>query len=159
VSTGDIRDPETALGAEQLAGETMAFVATFERWASRKALDAGASVPRMKLLHAIHCRGPQKMADLAGELDTTPRNVTAIVDSLEAEGLVRRTPHATDRRVTLIQLTCEEAKVAQRFAEYQHSIGELFDGLADEDRQTLARLLGSLRTKMRADDRPRSGND
>jgi DNA-binding MarR family transcriptional regulator len=144
--------------ADDLVAQTMAFVATFERWSGRRAAEAGASIPRLKLLYSIHCHGPRKMADLAGELDTTPRNVTAIVDSLEAEGLVRRIPHATDRRVTLVELTCKRDLVAEQFVSFQRSIAELFADLEDADRQALGRLLATLRTKMRPDEGRRPAN-
>lgn len=134
---------------EALAVEVGAFVAAFERWSSHRAAEAGASQSRMKLLHAVRCHGPRKMADLAVELGTTPRNVTAIVDGLESEGLVRRTPHTTDRRVTLVELTCNRDKIAEQFQRYQRSIGELFTGMDPDDRETLRRLLAGLRERMR----------
>ena len=137
---------------EALAAETTAFVGGFERWSAHKAAEAGASIPRMRLLYAIHCHGPRKMADLAGELDVTPRNVTAIVDSLEAEGLVRRVPHATDRRVTLVELTCNRDNVASQFDSYQGAVGGLFAGMDEADRYTLLRLLGVMRARMRLDE-------
>jgi DNA-binding MarR family transcriptional regulator len=143
---------DAASSIEALSAETTAFVGAFDRWSARRAADAGASIPRIKLLYAIHCHGPRKMADLAGELDVTPRNVTALVDGLEAEGLVRRVPHATDRRVTLVELTCNRDRVADQFATYQGSIGSLFADLDDAQRAALVRLLSALRTKMRADD-------
>ena len=99
-----------------LAVATATFTGAFERWANRKAGEAGASVPRLRLLNAVHCHGPQKMADLAEALTVTPRNVTALVDGLEAEGLVRRVPHSTDRRVTLVELTCSPERVEAQFA-------------------------------------------
>ena len=134
-----------------LAVQTAAFVDTFERWESRKAFQAGASVPRLRLLYAVHCLGPQKMADLADQLTVTPRNVTALVDGLEAEGLGRRVPHSTDRRVTLVELTCSSERVAAQFEAYQASIAGLFDALTAEDRRTLLRLLTTLHDRMQAE--------
>jgi DNA-binding MarR family transcriptional regulator len=131
-----------------LAGELAGFVGAFERWSLRRAAEAGASPSRMRVLQSVHCHGPRKMADLAGELGTTPRNVTAIVDSLEAEGLVKRTPHATDRRVTLVALSCNRELVAEQFGRYQRSIDELFSDMNDADRRTLLRLLGGMRSRM-----------
>jgi DNA-binding MarR family transcriptional regulator len=142
-----------------LASELMAFVGTFERWSDRRAAEAGVSVPRMKLLNAIKCQGPQKMADLAGRLETTPRNVTAIVDALEAEGLVRRKPHPTDRRVTLVELTCNEDKVAAQFGSYQRSVAALFADLDETERRLLRSSLALLRTRMRPDGAERRGSD
>lgn len=131
-----------------LAVQTGAFVDGFARWASRRAAEAGASVPRIRLLYSVLCHGPQKMADLAGALAVTPRNVTALVDGLESEGLVRRVPHSTDRRVTLVELTCSRDRVATQFETYQDSIERLFDVLTVEDQRTLLRLLGTLRDRM-----------
>ena len=125
-----------------------AFAGTFERWANRKAMAAGASIPRLRLLYAVHCNGPQKMADLAAQLSVTPRNVTALVDGLEAEGLVRRLAHSTDRRITLVELTGNSDRVAEQFKEYQTAIASLFIGLGEEDRRTLLRLLESLSDRM-----------
>jgi DNA-binding MarR family transcriptional regulator len=134
-----------------LAVQTEVFVDAFGRWAGRKATEAGASVPRLRLLYTIVCHGPQKMADLADALTVTPRNVTALVDGLEGEGLVRRVPHSTDRRITLVELTCSPDRVAAQFESYQGSIERLFDQLTVEDRQTLLRVLVSLEAKMHSD--------
>ena len=143
--SGDPASPEA------LAATATTFVGAFERWASRKAALAGASVPRLRLLNAVHCRGPQKMADLADALAVTPRNVTALVDGLESDGLVRRVPHSTDRRVTLVELTGASDRVAEQFGTYQASIAGLFGGITAEERQTLDRLLEILLIRMRAD--------
>jgi DNA-binding MarR family transcriptional regulator len=134
-----------------LVVQTGAFADAFGRWANRKAAEAGASVPRLRLLYAVHCHGPQKMADLADELTVTPRNVTALVDGLEAEGLVRRIPHATDRRVTLVELTCSPERVAGQFEAYQASIERLFEALTVDDQRTLLRLLATLQERMRVE--------
>jgi DNA-binding MarR family transcriptional regulator len=137
--------------AEQLAVAAAAFVGTFDRWASRKAGQAGASVPRLRLLYEVHCHGPQKMADLADALAVTPRNVTALVDGLEGEGLVRRLPHSTDRRVTLVELTCNSDRVAAQFATYQASIAGLFAGISEDEKRLLLRLFEGLLVRMHAD--------
>jgi DNA-binding MarR family transcriptional regulator len=137
--------------AETLAVAATAFADTFERWASRRAFEAGASIPRLRLLNAVHCHGPQKMADLAEALAVTPRNVTALVDGLEAESMVRRVPHSTDRRVTLVELTCDADRVAAQFASYQASIAGLFADMTDTDRTTLLRLFEALRGRMHAE--------
>jgi DNA-binding MarR family transcriptional regulator len=133
---------------EALAVAVSAFSDTFEHWSNRKAVEAGASIPRLRLLYAVHCHGPQKMADLAETLAVTPRNVTALVDGLESDGLVRRIPHSTDRRVTLVELTCNSERVAEQFGAYQASIASLFSWLDEDDQRTLLRLAISLHDRM-----------
>jgi DNA-binding MarR family transcriptional regulator len=88
------------------------------------------------------------MADLAEQLSVTPRNVTALVDGLEVERLVRRVPHATDRRVTLVELTGNADLVEAQFMSYQASIESLLMALDEADQQTLHRVLETLRDRM-----------
>jgi DNA-binding MarR family transcriptional regulator len=142
-SSGEGVSPTGGLGLQ-----TAAFVDEFERWTHRKAIVAGASVPRLRLLYSVHCNGPSKMADLADELAVTPRNVTALVDGLEADGLVRRVPHSTDRRVTLVQLACNSDRVESQFRAYQASLNELFAALSEGDQRELARMFATLRERM-----------
>ena len=148
--------PSTEMAAwgasvDSLASATAAFSGAFERWANHKAIEAGLSAPRLRLLNFVHCHGPQKMADLAGALAVTPRNVTALVDGLEAEGLIRRVPHSTDRRVTMVELTCSSAHVESQFRIFQDSVGALFADLSVDERRTLLRLLTTLRERIQAD--------
>jgi len=136
---------------DALAATAAGFASAFERWANHKAIEAGLGAQRLRLLNTVHCHGPQKMADLAGALAVTPRNVTALVDGLEAEGLIRRLPHSTDRRVTLVELSCNSDLVASKFRAFQDSLGGLFANLDEDDRQTLLRLLTTLRDRIGAE--------
>jgi DNA-binding MarR family transcriptional regulator len=136
-----------------------AFAESFHRWSSRRAIEAGTNVTRLRLLHLVACHGPQKMADLAESLEVTPRSVTALVDGLEREGLVRRGPHATDRRVTLVEATCAPDRVASQMLAYRASLSGLFDGISADDRATLLRLFRELRTRMAAESQPAPNDD
>ena len=148
-------DVATESLTDSLAAATASFAGSFDRWANRKAVEAGISAQRLRLLNIVHCNGPQKMADLAEALAVTPRNVTALVDGLESEGLIRRVPHSTDRRVTLVELTCNSDNVESRFRAFQDSVGSLFANLDENDRRTLLRLLTTLRHRMHAEgDKP-----
>lgn len=112
--------------------------------------ESDLSYARMRLLGALHCKGPQIMTSISDELRVTRRNVTALVDALEEEGLVRRQPHPTDRRATVIELTERGAKrVSGMYEEHRAAVAELFEGLSNDDRRALIRLLGSLREALR----------
>jgi DNA-binding MarR family transcriptional regulator len=89
------------------------------------------------------------MADLAGSLGVTPRNITALVDGLEAEDLVRRVPHPTDRRITMVELTGGAAAVEEQVDSFRHAIDALLDGSSAADLRTLARVLSALEDRMR----------
>lgn len=133
---------------ESLAMAAAAFAGAFERWANRKAIESGLGAQRLRLLNVVHCHGPQKMADLADALAVTPRNITALVDGLETDGLIRRVPHPTDRRVTMVELACNAAFVESQFRAFQDSLGGLFSDLAEDDRLTLLRLLTTLHDRI-----------
>ena len=116
---------------------------------------SGTSVARLRLLDVLHCYGPLRMRDVGDRLGVTARNVTALVDGLEADGLVRRVAHATDRRVTMIELTRAGATQGRELWNgHVARAGEVFEALPPEDRQELLRLIGDLRAEL---DR-RSGN-
>lgn len=135
--------------AEALASVVVEFVQTFDAWSRRAAVaNARESVPRLRLLWELHCNGPRKMADLADRLGVTPRNVTALVDGLEAESLVRRAPHPTDRRITMVELTGGAMAVEAQVGSFRRAIGDLFSGLPKADLRTLARVMALLEARI-----------
>lgn len=67
-------------------------------------------------LHALRLIEPGDgvpMSSLAGMLFCDASNVTGIVDRLEARGLIERRPSETDRRVKLLVLTDEGARLRE----------------------------------------------
>ncbi len=130
--------------------EFAAFGPSYMKWVKSRMQEGGPSYARMRLLGALHCGGPQIMTSISDELGVTRRNVTALVDALEEEGLVRRKPHPTDRRATVIELTGEGAEtMEQRFDEHTASVAELFEELSEEDQRELVKLLSILREALR----------
>jgi DNA-binding MarR family transcriptional regulator len=140
--------PETL---RPLADVLVDFVQTFDTWSRRAAVaNARESVPRLRLLYELHCNGPRKMADLADSLGVTPRNVTALVDGLEAESLVRRVAHPSDRRVTIVEITGGAAEVEQQFRSFREAIERLLSDLSGADRRMLERVLPELAARIHA---------
>jgi DNA-binding MarR family transcriptional regulator len=74
-----------------------------------------------------------------------PTSVTNIVDRLEAQGLVERHDHPTDRRTTLCQITDEGRAVAEQATEAVTEVRLGIEGLSERDVDELVRLLGKLR--------------
>lgn len=56
--------------------------------------------------------GSLPMTKLGNRLQVHPTSVTSAVDRLEIQGLVRRRPHASDRRTTLAEITAPGRAVA-----------------------------------------------
>ena len=117
----------------------------FARWLQSQMESGGVSPARVRLLGVLHCRGPQIMSGLSDELGVTARNVTTLVDALEGEGLVRRTPHATDRRATVVELTPEGLEAAEVLVgALAQKSAALFRDLPEADQRELLRLVESL---------------
>ncbi|MGW0519203.1 MarR family winged helix-turn-helix transcriptional regulator [Crossiella sp. NPDC003009] len=65
----------------------------------------GLTPARAEVLFVLRNRGPLVQRELSQELRCSPRHVTGLVDGLSAGGFVRRQPHPTDRRASLVALT------------------------------------------------------
>ena len=58
--------------------------------------------------------GSLPVGKIGERLQVHPASVTNAVDRLEAQGFVRRAPHPTDRRTTLVELTDAGSAVAAK---------------------------------------------
>lgn len=77
---------------------------------------------------------PLVQRELADQLRCTPRHITGLVDTLEAGGWVHRTPHPTDRRATIVELTTTGVAAAKRMQrERRQAAGALFRDLPARD--------------------------
>jgi DNA-binding MarR family transcriptional regulator len=88
-----------ALAALKLAGRMQHLLQ--ERWAEKHGLTEG----RLGVLFRLYRCGDTPLGDLAGDLESTPRNITGLVDHLERDGLVERVPDSEDRRSVRARLT------------------------------------------------------
>ncbi len=121
------------------------FVPAYARWVQSRLREGEVSYARMRLLAALRCDTPQTMGMLGHRLCVTPRNVTALVDGLEAEGLVRRRPHPTDRRAIYVELTERGAATCTRM--YDHhvaAVAALFTELPERSQRDLLRIVERL---------------
>jgi DNA-binding MarR family transcriptional regulator len=128
----------------ELIEQTARFSHAFVRWLG-KSPNSALSYQRLRVLEILHCRGPARMCDLADLIGLPARNFTTVADALESEDLVRRSPHPTDRRATLLELTpagstAAEHALAPRLAE----ISELFDVLTPAEKDKLQVTLKTL---------------
>ncbi|HEX4867884.1 MAG TPA: MarR family transcriptional regulator [Acidimicrobiales bacterium] len=90
-------------------------------------------------------RGSLPLGKMGERLMIHPTSVTNIVDRLEAQGLVRRTDHPTDRRTTLCEITDEGRAVAEKATDAVTAVEMGISGLTDREIAQLTRLLEKLR--------------
>jgi DNA-binding MarR family transcriptional regulator len=103
--------------------------------------ESGLSLSSYKLMRALE-HSDQSMREVSDILLVSPRTVTDMVDSLETRGLVARSPHPADRRVTLLQLTEEgQRQLTAAAALADKSYAAAISGVTAEDQRSLRRLL------------------
>jgi DNA-binding MarR family transcriptional regulator len=110
----------------------------------------GLTPARTHLLWELFHRGPCTQRVLGDALDVTARNVTGLVDGLEATGYVTREPHPGDRRATLVTLTDRGTDVMTQMQKGQEEFARLlFADLTDRQLATLARGLSHVLDRLR----------
>ena len=101
---------------------------------------------RDKVLLSFTRTGALPMARIGERLQVHPTSVTNTIDRLEADGLVARIPHPTDRRATLAEITPTGRDLATRAARALADADYGLDGMAERDLAAVERALGPLRS-------------
>ena len=102
----------------------------------------GLTSARAELLWVLQRSGTATQSSLSSALRTTPRNVTGLVDALEADGFVARAVHPTDRRATLVKLTKKGQSATQSMGRDQDRFARvLFRDVKETDLATFTRIL------------------
>ena len=106
----------------------------------------GMSFGRARAIRRL-ARRPMSMRELADALGIDPPNATVLVDDLEAQGLVRRRPHPTDRRAKVVEATRKGKALARRADEILATPPPALSALGADDLETLRRILESVATR------------
>jgi DNA-binding MarR family transcriptional regulator len=113
------------------------------------ARDYGLGFARGRVLWALRDSGPVLMRALSDALGVSPRTVTGLVDSLEADGWVTRSPHPADRRATIISLTPASESALQRLTEsYAALARDLLGDVSPPDLQRCLTVIGQLEDRL-----------
>lgn len=107
----------------------------------------GITFPRYEALMLLSFTraGELPLGKIGERLQVHRTSVTNIIDKLEADGLVRRVPHAEDRRATLAEITPAGREVAAAATDALHDGLFGVDGLSDGEQERLTEILRVLR--------------
>lgn len=90
-------------------------------------------------------------AEIGRQLVVSLGNLTALVGTLEAAGLVSRNTDLRDRRVTNVSLTAKGLSLVKRFAPMHYrTVAAAVAGLTLEEQYTLTMLLDKMRDQLKA---------
>lgn len=91
------------------------------------------------------CLGPRTPAELAEAAGVTRATMTGLIDTLERDGLVKREPDTSDRRMMSVLLTAKGGKFLNKLLPSHFKVvAQLMSPLSEAERQTLVRLLGKV---------------
>jgi len=90
-------------------------------------------------------RGSLPLGIMGQRLMIHPASVTNIIDRLEVQGLVRRSPHPTDGRTTLAEITEGGRRLAREATNAVNDVAFGLGGLDVQDLEDLQRIIGTLR--------------
>jgi MarR family transcriptional regulator, organic hydroperoxide resistance regulator len=107
-------DPQVAAERE-LCGLVTGLSRQIGDHVRERAVKLGLTAPQATALREL--TGPMTMSELAERMGCEPSNATFVVDKLEKQGLLERTPHATDRRAKQLVLTAEGVALRERLIE------------------------------------------
>jgi DNA-binding MarR family transcriptional regulator len=94
----------------------------------------GRSVAMLRALY-LSPDGRLSHAEIGDQTRVPPANVTYHVDVLQQGGYVRRVPHGSDRRVTLVELTPEGRAICEQVIPARaHLITDLGAGFTEEEK-------------------------
>ncbi len=104
------------------------------------------TLPRFDVMAALwRRRDGVTMSELSRMLLVSNGNATAVVDRLERDGLVVRTPLPSDRRTVRVALTdAGAARFEDLAADHEREVNAVFDGASDEEIDTLIRIFRKL---------------
>jgi DNA-binding MarR family transcriptional regulator len=113
-----------------------------------EALDPfGLTFARYEALMLLHFSraGSLPLGKMGARLQVHPASVTNLVDGLERAGYVQRTPHPSDRRMTLATITESGREVAQDATEALHEMRFGTEPLGDEALSAVTEILRQAR--------------
>ena len=111
--------------------------------------DYGLGFARGRVLWALRDSGPVVMRALSVALGVSPRTVTGLVDSLEADGWVTRSPHPADRRATIVSLTPASEVTLIRLTDSYHALArDLLADVSDDDLERCRAVIRQLEDRL-----------
>lgn len=112
--------------AEQLALGLQRFGLARDRMRAALAKRAAMAASDLDALEFLESQGPLTQRELGDRLSLTSGAVTMLVDRLESAGWVRRRPHPSDRRYTVLELSPEAVNAAPvELAEFHRAVRAL----------------------------------
>ncbi len=120
-------------------------------WEEDVVKNSGLSTAQMHTIEIVgHEEGsPLRMKELAKKMGVTTGTLTVMIDRLEQQGVLQRTPHHTDRRSYLIALTQKGQTLFVEHHQYHLRLTEEITAtLSAEEQALFGAVLGKIISQM-----------
>ena len=142
-------DPQSADLAVSVLGRLFRLAPQLTELLDLGAREYGMGFARGRVLWALQESGPVVMRALSQRLGISPRTVTGLIDALEADGWVTRTPHPDDRRATIITLTpATQTAISTLRDSYEGLAHDLLAGIDPADLAACQSVLGTVQQRL-----------
>jgi MarR family transcriptional regulator, lower aerobic nicotinate degradation pathway regulator len=114
---------------------------------ARAVATVGLTPPQVAILQLLSLEGPLVQARLADRLQINKATMVPLLNELEAQHLVVRQPHPTDKRAFIVSLTQAGHERAAAVARVNQAADQIFfAALTPDERATFQALLRRLAT-------------
>ncbi|MCU1616840.1 MAG: transcriptional regulator, MarR family [Frankiales bacterium] len=128
----------TTLDTAALAHDLRLAVMRLSRRLRSQRVDTTVTLTHLSALSTLKRHGPMSPGELAAQERVQPPSMTRVVVALEGMGLVTRTPHPTDGRQVVIDLTpAAEALLGDEARAREAWLTGQLQQLSREERETL----------------------
>ena len=137
---------DTRVDPLAIANELRPLILHLTRHLRRELTPLGVTAGQAALLHAIRVNPGAGVRELAEREGVSPPRVTAALDRLEADGLVRRTRSGADRRRVVLEVTDAGLRVLRAARRRRTAwLAARLAKLDDDERGAVAAALPALR--------------
>ena len=99
----------------------------------------------LRVLYFLLTKDEATAGELAGEAGLKPGSTTAMLDNLEAEGLIQRRRDVLDRRVCWVSLTeLGRTEAAEKEATWSRTLADFLAGTSEADLETAGQVFEKL---------------
>jgi DNA-binding MarR family transcriptional regulator len=130
--------PRSIHDAPALAHELRIAVMRFSRRLRSQRVDTSVTLTHLSAMSTLRRHGAMSAGELAGHERVQPPSMTRVVGALEAMGLITRTPHPTDGRQVVIELTPAAHTLLDAEAQAREAwLSERLERLSPQEREVL----------------------
>jgi len=118
------------------------FYEKLSSWEHCVVRDKGLTLPQVHALEILGTHNELRMKELAQRMGVTTGTLTVLADRLEKGGMIRRRPHAEDRRSIIVELTEKGHELFREHDELHLTLTEdITANLTEQELDSLADIL------------------